>query len=121
MKRTDAVFLHLRCEKTHNNFTARCDLGADDSWVVAYGLKGIVNDNNRNLKRTIDIYKKKVRRGPQYKCPYCGNLGYVKCNSCHGLTCWNGKDTHIKCQFCHENLRIEGNISSLKGNVGDGQ
>lgn len=120
MKRTDAVFLHLRCEKTHDNFIARCDLGADDSWVVAYGLKDTLDDKS-SLKRTIDIYKKKVRIGPQYKCPYCGNLGYVKCNYCNGLTCYNGKDKQSKCQFCHKTLIIGGNISSLKGNVGDGQ
>lgn len=121
MKRTDAVFLHLRCEKTHKDFTARCDLSADDSWVITYGLKGIVTTDKSSSKRTIDIYKKNVRMGPQYKCPYCENPGYVKCNSCNGLTCYNGKDTHIKCQFCHKNLTIEGTIASLKGSVGDGQ
>lgn len=32
-------------------------------------------------------------------CPYCGTFGFVQCNTCHKITCWNSESSLV-CEWC---------------------
>lgn len=67
----------------------------------------------------IDISQTTV--GPQYKCPYCGNKGYVRCGSCGKITCKPNNTKEFTCAHCGNSGVANGVIKGIGGNSGIGQ
>ena len=55
-----------------------------------------------------------IRFGAEYRgCPHCGSPSYVKCGTCHKISCWNGSDQTVHCPWCDTTSEIGGTIESL--------
>lgn len=117
MARNEAAFLSVNCVRTHKKFYARYDFAYDGVWVLTYGLKDkpfdiISRDDSINVTQ-IDLSNS--RTGPQYRCPYCGNVGFVRCSQCGNLTCHSGNGDFV-CDHCGNMGIVSGTIDSLEGN-----
>lgn len=116
MAKNEAVILPINCVRSHRTFYARYDFAYDEVWVLAYGLKDIPSDSlessgNGELSQ-IDLSNSRI--GPQYKCPYCGNIEFVCCGECGKLTCYSGNGTFI-CDHCGNTGEVSGTIDTLEG------
>lgn len=119
-------FLEAKCGATKQTFYPRYDLGADDSWVLTYGVKELPAGQKVSNTGNSRLDFSDMRDGPQYKCPWCGNHSYTMCGYCGKITCYNGKDRIVVCAYCRKKGRIGGTISQddMKGIVrasGSGQ
>lgn len=118
MARNEAVFYKLKCTKTKQDFYARYDYAYDNKWVLTYGLRDLPESDRGSSKRsnnatsTIDVSQ--ARTGPQYKCPYCGNAGYVRCSNCGKLTCYDHSG-FFTCAHCGNKGSVSGYITNMDG------
>lgn len=112
-------FLEAKCIKYGKVFYPRYDLGADDAWVLTYGEKALPVGQKVGAENVIKFTEKKIRNGPQYKCPWCGNKGYVHCGSCHNITCYNADFNEFTCAYCGNSGEVTGVISNeeLNNNI----
>ncbi len=115
MARNEAIILPVNCIKTHKTFYARYDYAYDEIWVLSYGLKDLPEDMAKD--EGSGVAKMRLgnsRTGPQFKCPYCGNRGFVQCGKCKKLTCYaeNGQFT---CDHCGYEGTVSGVLESLEG------
>lgn len=119
-------FLEAKCIKSGKIFYPRYDLGADDSWVLTYGQKELPKGQKTVGSDRPGFKISKRRVGPQYKCPWCGNTGFVRCGNCGKITCCPGGSTSFTCAYCGNSGKITGTITGddIKGMVkssGNGQ
>lgn len=109
---TDNLFFwEAKCGSTKQTFYPRFDLGADDSWVLTYGVKELPTGQQVSSAGNSRLDLSRMRDGPQYKCPWCGNKGLVGCGYCGKLTCYNDRDRHSVCAHCGKRGRIGGSFS----------
>lgn len=116
MAKNEAIILPVKCVETGKTFYARYDFAYDGVWVLTYGLKDVLTDlssdrNNAGISK-IDLSYSRI--GPQYKCPHCGNLSFVRCGQCKNLTCYSGKGDFL-CRHCGNTGVVSGTIDSLEG------
>lgn len=125
MAKNETIIIPINCEKTHETFYARYDYAYDGVWVLSYGLKTLPSDINNNFDDSSSVYKidiSNARTGPQYKCPYCGNTGFIRCGKCGGkFTCFSGEGDEAYCDHCKETRKISGTIDNIEGNRGGSQ
>ena len=94
-------FLKMKCANNGQNFYARHDFAADDRWVLTYGVKELpIGENVGGAGMEVDYTA--VRTGPQYKCPHCGNIQFVRCGACGEYTCHpiGREHKNFKCAHC---------------------
>lgn len=48
-----------------------------------------------------------------HRCPHCGKTGYVKCNTCGHISCWNPNEKMFTCGYCGNHGEVSGTIESL--------
>lgn len=104
-------FLEAKCAKTGRLFYPRYDLAADDCWVLTYGQKDLPAGQSAETSGSSGIEIKAKRKGPQYKCPWCGNISYVRCGACHRLTCFVHGEKYSTCAYCGEVGEVGGYIT----------
>lgn len=114
MARNEAVTFPVKCINTRRPFYARYDFAYDGVWVLSYGLKEMPADTTPGEGDTIKVDLSRSRTGPQYKCPHCGNNGYVRCGKCKLLTCWNSRGS-FTCAHCGNHGEVSGTIDSMEG------
>lgn len=116
MAKNEVVILPVKCVKTHRTFYARYDFAYDGVWVLTYGLKDMPSDTSSSSGSSgiskIDLSNSRI--GPQYKCPYCGNMEFVLCGKCKKLTCYSGSG-RFACDHCGNTGEVSGIIESLEG------
>ena len=115
-------FLKAKCVNTNKEFYIRHDFAADDRWVLTYGVKELpANTGVGGAGMEVDYSS--ARMGPQYRCPHCGNVAFVRCGACGEYTCQQGgDDKSFKCAHCGNEGQISGQIESVKAdNTGSGQ
>lgn len=118
MARHEAVFMDITCSAYRQKFYLRYDYAADDMWVLTYGVK----EKERSTQMTgssQSIDMSQTRTGPQYRCPYCGNVGIVKCGACGQLVCHDESD-RFQCICGHRGV-ITGRIRAVSGYTGKAQ
>jgi len=122
MAKSEVVFVDIHCVKTRLLFHQRYDFAADNKWVLTYGIKDKefvrISDQGTGNRKKIDYSK--LRTGPQYKCPYCGNRNYVQCGKCGKLTCYSGNG-NFECVSCGNCGSVSGTIDSMEGAKGETQ
>ena len=111
---TDAVCIPAKCGKNSKDFYMMYYKAFDEKWVLTYGKAELPNQTDSNNMGTVSVDLTPMRTGPQYKCPYCGNTGFVRCGRCHKLTCYSdgGKFT---CDHCGNVGDVTGTIDTLEG------
>ena len=107
-------FLEAKCAKNKATFYIRYDLAADDVWCQTYGLKELppkgegggysVGGGQHDISSS--------RTGPQYKCPWCGDVNFVRCGKCHKLTCYDDSGT-FHCAHCSNSGKVTGYIENI--------
>ena len=121
-KYDEAVFIPVKCRETKKMFYARYDFAADDRWVLTYGIPEDKMSDSCNEKSgkigKVDVAN--GRTGPQYCCPYCGNIHFVKCGICGKLVCW-GNESWFRCVYCGHSGEIQGVIQEQDGEGGTAQ
>lgn len=109
---TDNLFFwEAKCGSTKQTFYPRFDLGADDSWVLTYGVKELPTGQRVSSAGNSRLDLSRMRDGPQYKCPWCGNKGFARCGYCGRITCYNVRDRYSVCAHCGKRGRIGGSFS----------
>jgi predicted RNA-binding Zn-ribbon protein involved in translation (DUF1610 family) len=121
---TQAYFVRAYCSRCDKPFLIRLDRSADDILVMTYGVKdgdpeGLAYGEGNGVDQEVDFSNS--RRGPQYKCPWCGNTEIVKCGNCHEITCWEDNNLNFHCIRCGISDTISGHITSVKGDSGSAQ
>lgn len=99
----NVFFVEIRCERTDRTFYLRYDYAADDRWVLTRGVTSLPTGQGPSLGSSnsqVDISNS--RTGPQYKCPYCGNTGFVRHHRCGKLTCRDSRTDTFRCSYCNE-------------------
>lgn len=95
----EANVILIKCLKSKKTLGVRIQKMSDGDWYRTWAFK--INENQ--AKR--EGYDKNDIKGNLYVteeysgCPYCGTNGFVQCNKCHKLTCWNDETT-MTCQWC---------------------
>lgn len=112
-------FLEARCVKTRQVFYPRYDLAADDCWVLTYGQKDLPIGHRPTGGAGPGVKISRMRIGPQYKCPWCGNTDFVRCGACGKITCHDVNDENFSCVHCGRSGKVGGVISGdeMKGMV----
>jgi len=104
-------FLEAKCAKTGSLFYIRYDFAADGVWVKTYGIKELPSDGGVSSGSTQQDVSRS-RLGPQYKCPWCGNVNYVQCNRCKKLTCYDDSG-RFTCRHCGSSGTVSGYIKNI--------
>lgn len=95
----EANILLIRCAKAKRAFGVRIQKMKDGDWWRTWAFK--ISEKSASSEG----YEKNNVQGNLYEteeypgCPHCGTKGFVQCNKCHKLTCWNG-ETVLNCQWC---------------------
>ena len=120
-------FLEAKCinkkkpiTNEYETFYIRYDKAAGGVWTRTYGvIKAPQNATGDSFKQIrIDISQ--ARKGPQYRCPHCGNSAYVRCG-CGKLTCMPASTKEFVCAHCGKKGVITGTIKDIGGSSGVGQ
>ena len=114
-------FLEAKCVHTNQTFYIRYDKAAGGVWCQTYGVKGVPVGARGSITNKMEIDLSKSTIGPQYKCPYCGNESFVRCGTCHNLTCMPNNTDDFKCAHCGKTGKITGYIKEIDGTSGTGQ
>lgn len=116
MAKNEAIILSVNCLRTHRTFFARYDFAYDGVWVLTYGSKDVPSNisGSSGSGELFRIDLSNSRTGPQYRCPYCGNTGFVCCGKCKKLTCYSGSGNFV-CNHCGNTGEVSGAIDSLEG------
>lgn len=114
----ETFFVKAKCVTNKKDFFIRYDFAADKCWCITYGVTSIPKNTSISSPSKIDTAN--ARTGPQYKCLHCGNTSFVRCGSCHKITCYPG-GKHFKCVYCGNSGEVSGTIESIDGSFGDGQ
>ncbi len=99
----DATILMIHCYNQNRVFGARTERMRDGDWWRTWAFP--ISERIAHAEG----YDKTPVRGNLYcteeypGCPYCGSKGFVHCNKCHKLTCWNG-ETKMVCPWCNNNM-----------------
>ena len=114
-------FLDAKCVNTNNTFYIRFDKAAGGVWCQTYGVKHMPQSTTGVNHNSMEIDISKTTTGPQYKCPYCGNTGYVRCGTCGKITCKPTNTKEFRCAHCGKSGVVSGYITNAKGSSGTGQ
>lgn len=114
-------FLEAKCVKTKADFYIRFDKAAGGVWCQTYGVKFAPQSTAGTAYNKMEIDISKSTFGPQYKCPHCGNTGYVRCGTCGKITCMPSNTKDFTCAHCGKTGVINGKIKDISGNSGVGQ
>lgn len=104
--------MEARCTKTGKTYYLRYDLGADDYWTLTYGVKSIPADCKGSTSSSSQMSISKIKTGPQFKCPHCGNTSFVKCGKCGKFTCYNPNSKRFECGYCDNKGEVSGYIKT---------
>lgn len=103
IKKINAQVLLARCKKSKQLYGITIEQVSGNAWEMKYSyFIDEVRAKSEGFDKTVvnaDCHPAKNYPG----CPCCGSMGYVKCNSCGKLTCWNGEN-RSKCAWCNEKL-----------------
>lgn len=102
-------FLEAKCVKHKKLFYPRYDLAADDMWTLTYGLKEL--PKGQSASRGSLSGGRGERLGPQYKCPWCGKKGFVRCGTCGHISCMEMNSKDFTCAWCGVNGKITGHLT----------
>lgn len=114
-------FLEAKCVNTNKNFYIRFDKAAGGVWCQTYGVKNKPVDSTGDSFQTTKIDLSNSVLGPQYKCPYCGNTGAVRCGACGKWTCKPSNTKEFTCAHCGNSGIVNGTVKYEEGNSGMGQ
>jgi len=103
--KTDAVCISAKCGKSGKDFYMIYYKAFDNKWVLAYGKKDIPFSLDLKGGGAVAVDLTHARKGPQYKCPHCGEEHTFTCWNCGKRTCYDG-DNHegreVTCAHCGE-------------------
>ncbi len=114
-------FLEAKCVHTKKTFYIRFDKAAGGIWCQSYGVTEKPQGNDGVVANNLCIDISKTSMGPQYKCPYCGNMSYIQCGSCGKITCKPVNVKEFSCAYCGNSGVVSGYIKEINGKSGMGQ
>lgn len=100
----EAVVILARCSVNKLMFGMRTQKMADGDWWRTWAFP--INEQRAHNEG----YDKTSIEGSLYYtesypgCPYCGKKGFVQCNKCHKLSCYNG-ELRLRCAWCGNDMR----------------
>ena len=95
----EAAVILTKCPKTRQTFGTRIQKMSNGDWLRTWAFP--VDDKRANHEG----YDQETAQGSLScteefpGCPYCGTKGFVQCNRCGRLTCWN-HETRLTCTWC---------------------
>lgn len=102
----EANIIMQKCSKSTKTFGVRVQLMNDGDWWRTWSFP------MKKTQAKSEGFDKNSVKGNMYAteeypgCPYCGTFGFVQCNTCHKITCWNSESS-IVCKWCSNKM---GNI-----------
>ena len=116
-------FVKAYCMTERKPFFMRYDYAADDCWVRTYGVKELSSSDAASMSGSgTNIDVSGARRGPQYKCPWCGNKSFWRHGACGTINCWDGDSDDVVCGKCGTACTLgDDYITTLSGTSGSGQ
>lgn len=95
----EASVILAKCSKNRGMYGVRIQRMEDGDWWRTWAFP-IEERRARNEGYGCEAVRGNLRATGDYPgCPYCGSKGFVQCNTCHKITCWEGE--HSKdCQWC---------------------
>ena len=109
------LFLAAKCTKKKNNFLISIKKDYQ-GWTASYAVKagksfepGTGTQNGKTIETPGGLFV-----GKGYKCPWCGDMSFVKCNCCGGklFACYDDSGIHI-CPHCGSKGEVGGQIESV--------
>lgn len=95
----NASVILIRCPKRNALFGARIQQMSDGDWWRTWTFP-IDETRAKNEKYDLEDIKGSLYCTDEYPgCPYCGSVGFVQCDECGKLSCWNGESVII-CPWC---------------------
>lgn len=95
----EANIIMQKCSKHKKTFGVRVQLMNDGDWwrTWAFPMKESQAKDEGFDKNNVKGNMFTTEEFPG--CPYCGSKGFVQCNKCHKLSCWDG-ETLMTCTWC---------------------
>ena len=99
----EAAVILAKCPKRKLIYGIRTQKMSDGDWWRTWAFP--VDDH----KAHSEGYEITKVRGNLYHteeypgCPYCGAKGFVQCNECQKISCWNG-ESRLKCEWCGNDM-----------------
>lgn len=99
----EAAVILAKCPKKNKTYGITTEKKEDGDWWRVWAFP-IEERRARNEGFDKTIVQGNLRSTDKYPgCPHCGAKGFVQCNSCHKIACWNG-ETQMKCPWCGTNM-----------------
>lgn len=99
----EAAVIAAKCPKHKKMYGIRTQKMADGDWWRTWAFpideKRAHNEGYDATSVNGNMYYAEGYPG----CPYCGSMGFVQCNKCHKLTCWNG-ESRLTCEWCGNDM-----------------
>ncbi len=114
----EANVLLTKCTRSHKAFGVRVEKMEDGDWWRTWAFE------IRESTAKSEGFDKTPVRGNLYGtdeypgCPYCGTFGFVQCNKCKKLTCWND-EKKLTCLWCNNpmnNITLSTDKFDVSGN-----
>ena len=95
-----------KCCRSHQTYGIRVEQRADNVWYCTWAFP--ISDKNAKSEGYDNVViSGRVENDPEYPgCPYCGNRAWVNCDRCKKLTCWDGREGVIECEWCRNKGEI---------------
>lgn len=98
----DATVLLFKCDKSKKSFGVRVEKTKTNDWIRtwAFPVDEMAEKNENYAAQQVSGTLDETSDYPG--CPYCKSNGFVKCGTCHKISCWNiGVDDNVfTCQWC---------------------
>ena len=118
----DNLFLgETKCVKTNKTFYTRFDKATGGVWCQTYGVRFAQQSTTGSTYNKMEIDILKSTASSQYKCPNCGNIGYIRCGTCGKITCKHSNTKDFTCAHCGKTGVVNGVIKGIGGSSGMGQ
>ncbi len=101
----EAAVIIAKCEKSGKNFAIRTEKRLD-IWQFTWAFK----INEKSIKK--EGYEKTniagaINLDQEYPgCPHCNGTSFFQCGICHKISCYDHKNTKVKCLWCNHLITL---------------
>ena len=96
----EANVVMAKCHKSGGSYGIRIEKRTNNTWYCNWAFK-LSEKSAGHEGYGNSMISGRVELDAEYPgCPYCGGPGWISCDNCKKLTCYNGTDTKFTCMWC---------------------
>ena len=109
-----AEVVTARCASSGQLYGMRMQQAEADTWLYTWSFRLAEKTAAREGYSSGEIAGS-LQAGEGWPgCPVCGNISFVRCNSCHRVTCHPNYSGWFSCRWCTSSGEVGGSIDRLQ-------